>query len=99
MSKDDIEFFKSIGVTFGSEGPMGDRYNMFCCEQAILITETLRTKEKIVAFHETRSWDEQRTMVPLVSDDHSGNTFNMACKLTIHYIPMLRDKRIDDILS
>lgn len=98
MSSDDIEFFKSIGVTFGSDGPMGDRYTMFCCEQAILIAETLRTKEKIIAFFENKSWDGQRSMVPSISEDHSGNTFNMSCRLAINYIPMLRDKRIDDIL-
>ena len=92
MNNSDLEFFKSIGVKFDYKDDMGNRYITFCCEQAILISETLRNKEKIEAF-------EQKKMVPGISDDHSGNTFTQACKLAIHYIPMLRDKRIDDILS
>lgn len=98
MNNSDLEFFKSIGVKFDEKDDMGNRYITFCCEQAILISETLRNKEKIEAFYKA-DWDEQKKMVPGISDDHSGNTFTQACKLAIHYIPMLRDKRIDDILS
>lgn len=98
MNNSDLEFFKSIGVKFDEKDDMGNRYITFCCEQAILISETLRNKEKIEAFYKA-DWDEQKKMVPGISDDHSGNTFTQTCKLAIHYIPMLRDKRIDDILS
>lgn len=98
MTTNDIEFFKSIGVKFDEKDDLGNRYITFCCEQAILISESLRTREKIEIFNKA-NWDEQKRMVPGISDDHSGNTFSVACKLAIHYIPMLRDKRIDDILS
>lgn len=98
MNVNDIEFFKSIGVKFDEKDDLGNKYITFCCEQAILIAESLRTKEKIETFFKA-DWDEQKKMVPGISDDHSGNTFSMACRLAIHYIPMLRDKRIDDILS
>lgn len=97
MTKDERKFFEEIvggdlDVGFGLE------YNLFCCEQGILIAETLKTKEKIIEFHKAK-WEDQKKMVPIISDDHSGNTFGMSCHLAIAYIPMIRDKKIGEILD
>jgi hypothetical protein len=45
------------------------------------------------------TWDEQKSLVPGLDDGHSGNTFGVACRLAIFYLPMLRDKRIDEIIN
>lgn len=60
-------------------------YELFCCEQAVAIAEALRTSEAIVAFHAER-WEEQKRLVPSLSDGHSGNTFGMACVLARTYV-------------
>lgn len=98
MRQEDKEFFESLGMKFDSDGPMGGRYNIFCCEEGILISETLRTKEKIDKFYNS-TWEEQKEMVRSISDEHSGNTFGMACKIAVAYIPMLRENRINEILK
>lgn len=98
MRKEDQEFFESLGMKFDSDEPMGAKYNMFCCDEGILISETLRNKEKIIEFNKS-DWDTQKKMVPALSEEHSGNTFGMACKIAIAYIPMLRENRINEILK
>ena len=79
----------------------GYKYNIFCCEQAILISE-LGSKEKIVEFNK-EDWNKQKEMVPGLSDEHSGNTFEMACRLAISYLPQVkavrRDEKINKILN
>ena|ERR1022692_473374 len=100
MTKEDRAFFeeKSGGLDAG----MGLQYNVFCCEQAVIIAETLRTKEKILEFNKA-GWDEQKKMVPLLDDGHSGGTFSMSCGLAMAYIPrlkeILRDNKISEILK
>jgi hypothetical protein len=96
MTQEDREFFESI-VGDLNEG-MGEGYNRFCCEQAITIAESLRTKDRIIEFHKM-TWDEQKSLVPGLDDGHSGNTFGVACRLAIVYLPMLREKRIDEIIG
>lgn len=70
-------------------------YEMFCCEQAVVLAETLGSKEAIAEFHQA-SWDEQRERVPGLSDQHSGNTFGKACQLAIFYLdnPVAKDKEV-----
>jgi hypothetical protein len=96
MTNKDREFFDKICGNL-SEG-LGLEYNLFCCDQAIIISESLKTKERIVEFNKA-TWEIQKKMVPSISDDHSGNTFGMSCRLAIAYIPMIRDNRIDEILN
>jgi hypothetical protein len=49
------------------------------------------------------SFDEQRKMVPGLSDKHSGNTFGMALQAAVAYLPQLsinrRDIKIDNIIK
>ena len=96
MDANDLEFFVSLGFKV-NEG-FGSAYNTFCCEQAILISSTLRSKDKILEFSELE-WDLQKKIVPGLDDGHSGNTFVTSWRLAIAYLPMLRDKRIDDVLN
>jgi hypothetical protein len=44
-------------------------------------------------------WDEQKKLVPGLDDGHSGNTFGMACRLAIAYLPRIREKRIDEVIG
>jgi hypothetical protein len=70
-------------------------YEVFCCEQAVLMAEAFRTRwpgksgddlnEAIRRFHD-ESWDEQRSAVPGLSEDHSGNTFGASVALANHYL-------------
>lgn len=96
MTKEDIEFFESLLGDLNSG--MGVGYNRFCCDQGILIAESLRDKEKIIEFHKMNC-DDQKKLVPGLDDGHSGNTFGMACRLAIAYLPRIREKRIDVILK
>lgn len=96
MTLEDNNFFNKLLGDSINEG-FGKQYNIFCCEQAVVIAESLKTKEKILKFFKL-DYDIQKEMVPLLSDDHSGNTFGMSCKLAISYLPMLRDKKIDEII-
>ena len=96
MTQEDFDFFESVVGDLNAG--MGLGYNKFCCEQSILIAESLRTKERIVEFTKM-SWDEQKKMVPGLDDGHSGNTFGVACRLAVNYLPRIRDKRIDEIIG
>ncbi len=96
MTEQDKEFFESL-VGDLNEG-MGLAYNRFCCEQGILIAESLKTKDKIIEFHKM-NWNELKNLVPGLDDGHSGNTFSSACKLAIAYLPRIRDKRIDEVIG
>lgn len=60
-------------------------YELFCCEQAIVIANTLKEPLKITEFKEL-GYEEQRKMVPDLSEDHSGNTFGMAVYLAYWYL-------------
>jgi hypothetical protein len=60
-------------------------YEMFCCEQALLISGKLTEADKVKEFSKL-DYDEQKKMIPELSDEHSGNTFGMSCKLAYIYL-------------
>lgn len=60
-------------------------YEMFTCEQAVVIAQAFKTPAQIDAFHEL-DWKVQKVMVPDLSDGHSGNTFECACYLAKLYL-------------
>jgi len=101
MNNNDLQFFKELLGESINEG-FGYEYNIFCCEQAVIIAETLKTKEKIIEFYKA-DYPNQKKMVPLISEDHSGNTFEMSCRLSISFLPQLkanqRDQKIDGIIE
>lgn len=60
-------------------------YELFTCEQAVEIANALADPSRVTQF---RTWsnEEQKAAVPALSDDHSGNTFGMACRLAHSYL-------------
>lgn len=62
-----------------------ESYEMASCVDAVRIAEALGTADKVVAFQK-QPWDGQRLAVPGLSNEHSGNTFGMACRLAHHYL-------------
>jgi hypothetical protein len=101
MKADDLKFFEDVIGVENLNGGFGKEYNMFSLEQGILIAEALQTKEAILDFNKA-SWEEQKRLVPGLSDDHSGNTFAMACRGALTYLPQLivnrRDAKIEEII-
>ena len=102
MKAEDLEFFENlVGKDTINEG-FGRDYNIFSMEEGIKIAEALQTKEEIVKFHKL-DWEDQKRLVPTLGDGHSGNTFGMACRFAIAYIPQLlankRDEKIDSIIQ
>lgn len=61
------------------------QYELFCCEQAVLIANTLGSLEAVEAFQQAE-WEQQLARVPGLSDGHSGNTFGCACALAGWYL-------------
>lgn len=57
-----------------------ESYELFCCEQAVVIATALKTTDAIVAFRKL-PWAEQKAAVTGLDDGHSGNTFGAACML------------------
>ena len=72
-----IRVFRNFSPEWGHKF---EGYELFVCEQAVLIAEALKTPEAIRYFHKS-SWHEQKAQVPEISGDHSGNTFGSACSL------------------
>ena len=63
MTNEDKQFFEQLfGGLENMEKGFGYDYNIFCCEQAILISE-LGSKEAIVDFNK-QDWSKQKEMVP-----------------------------------
>jgi len=60
-------------------------YELFCCEQAVVIANSCKTPEIVQEFAK-KGWDEQLLQVPELSDGHSGNTFGASCKLAYWYL-------------
>lgn len=62
-----------------------ETYEVFTCEQAVIIADALKSADAIRAWHGL-SWKDQKAAVPGLDDGHSGNTFGMACRLAIDYL-------------
>jgi hypothetical protein len=97
MTTEQREFFDEVYGGKINEG-FGLDYNLFCCEQGILISESLNSEDEIIKFHKL-SWESQVKMVPGLDDGHSGNTFQMSCRLAIQYLPMLKVIKRDDTIN
>ena len=102
MRKEDLEFFENLVGKDNIDAVFGRQYNLFAMEQGILIAEALQTKEAIIEFKD-KGWDEQKKLVPGLDDGHSGNTFGVALRFAIAYLPQLlvnrRDERIDSVIN
>ncbi len=55
-------------------------YELFCCEQAVVIADALKTDEAVLAWAKL-PYEQQKAAVPGLDDGHSGNTFGMAVRL------------------
>lgn len=60
-------------------------YETFVCEQAVLIADTLMTAARVDEFRKAH-WELQAKMVPMLSDEHSGNTLGAAMHLANWYL-------------
>lgn len=60
-------------------------YELFVCEQAMLMANSLGSSADIILFYDL-SFDEQLKKVPGLDDGHSGNTFEAATKLARCYL-------------
>lgn len=102
MKKEDLDFFENLVGKDNIDAGFGRQYNLFAMEQGILIAEALQSKEAIFEFKD-KGWDEQKRLVPGLDDGHSGNTFGMALRFAIAYLPQLvanrRDDRIDSVIN
>jgi len=100
MIESDLQFFENLIGNI--EKGFGREYNIFCCEQGIEIAKSLETKERIIEFSKM-DYEDQKSLVKGLSNDHTGNTFGMSCRLAIAYIPELlvnkRDRKIDEIIK
>ena len=94
------EFFKDRIQRFREEDPDfrvdGEGYEMFACTEAVKIADALEPtiisepKAEAIAkavkdFH-GKPWEEQKRIVPGLSDGHSDNTFSGACSLAVAYL-------------
>lgn len=55
-------------------------YEIFVCQQAMLIAEGLKTLDALRSFRGL-PFEQQKEKVPGLDDGHSGNTFGMSCRL------------------
>ncbi len=60
-------------------------YELFVCEQAVAIADALKDAERVRAFRGLR-FNQQKMLVPALSDGHSGNTFGASCTLAEVYL-------------
>lgn len=72
-----IERFREVSPDFRRDA---EGYEIFCCEQAIVFQEALKTVEALQAFAQA-PYEEQKRLVPGLDDGHSGNTFGAAVAL------------------
>lgn len=61
-----------------------ERYEMFCCEQAVAIAEKVKADD-LSAFANLE-WRQQKMIVPKLDEGHSGNTFGCAVALARLYL-------------
>lgn len=62
-----------------------ERYEFFCCSEAVKIAEALKTSEAVSAFLKLK-YEEQEKLIPGLDGEHSGNTFGAACNLAVRYL-------------
>lgn len=62
-----------------------EAYEMFCCEQAVLIANACKTPEKVKEFHALQEWSDKEKMVPGLLDG-SVNTYQGAVKLAYWFL-------------
>jgi len=62
-----------------------ESYELFCCEQAVLIANACKTPKEVRIFKE-KIWDEQVEQVKGLDDGHSGNTFGASCSMAYWYL-------------
>jgi len=80
--KDRIDKFRTNNERFRIDY---EGYEVFCCEQAVVIAEGCKTPEGIQEFAK-KDWKEQLKQVPGLDGGHSGNTFGAACRLAHFYL-------------
>lgn len=60
-----------------------EHYELFCCEQAVIIANALKTPEAVKEWAESSDrWE----LVPNLDHGHSGNTMGMATHLAYWYL-------------
>jgi len=62
-----------------------EKYEMFCCTQAVEIAKACKTPKGVQKFKEM-DWEKQLKKVPKLDDGHSGNTFGASCYLAYWYL-------------
>lgn len=77
-----IDRFRSNNPKFRQDY---EECELFCCEQAVIIANTLKTPEKVIEFQEM-DWDSQVELIPEIDCGHSGNTFGCAVGLAHWYL-------------
>lgn len=77
-----IDKFRANNPDFGWQY---EGYEMFVCEQAVVIADALKTADEIAAFAKL-DWHQQKLIVPNLDGGHSGNTFGAACRLAQYYL-------------
>lgn len=60
-------------------------YEMFCCEEAVVIANALRSPEAVKDFA-GKQYEEQKALVPNLGEGHSGNTFGCTVRLAYLYL-------------
>ena len=102
MKEQDLVFFENLVGKDTINGGFGRDYNIFSMDEGIKIAEALQTKDEIIRFSKL-DWNGQKELVPSIDDGHSGNTFTMAIRFAIAYLPQLivnkRDEKIDSIIQ
>ncbi len=63
-----------------------ESYELFTCEEAVKIARRFETADAVRAWAQLADYDEQKARHPELSDEHSGNTFGMACRYAIYWL-------------
>lgn len=83
------EVFRRRIAKFRSNNPdfrwRFEAYELFCCEQALVIASALETADRIRDFPKLK-WAEQKALVPGLDDGHSGNTFGCSVRLAYLFL-------------
>lgn len=80
--QDRISGFRKRNPEFQAEY---ESYELFCCEQAVVLATTLKSADAIGAFSKA-DYDDQRAQVPGLDDGHSGNTLGMSIRLAHFFV-------------